>query len=101
VAVEEFFDLARVDVLAAADDQVLDPPDDVHVAVVAHDGEIAGVHPARRIDGGVGRRNVLPVPEHDRIAARTELARCAARRDRAGFRIDDLAFEMRVNAPDR
>ena len=35
VAVEELLDLARVDVLAAPDDQVLDAADDVDVAVLA------------------------------------------------------------------
>ena len=51
VGVEEFLDLPRVHVLAAADDHVLDPADDIQVAVGVHDGEIAGVHPARRVDG--------------------------------------------------
>jgi hypothetical protein len=41
VGVEELLDLARVDVLAAADHHVLDPADDVAVAVLAHLGQVA------------------------------------------------------------
>src|SRR3712207_8172505 len=36
-----------VHVLAAADDHVLDPPDDVQVALGVHDRQVAGVHPPR------------------------------------------------------
>src|SRR6202045_896341 len=50
VAVEELLDLARIDVLAAADHHVLDPPDDVAVALGVYGREIAGPHPAGRID---------------------------------------------------
>ena len=46
VGVEELLDLPRVHVLPAADDHVLDPADDVEVALGVHDGEVAGVHPA-------------------------------------------------------
>jgi hypothetical protein len=49
--VQELLDLARVDVLAAADDHVLDAPDDVDVALVVHRREVAGVHPAGGVDG--------------------------------------------------
>src|SRR4051812_19479857 len=45
MGVEELLDLARVDVLAAADDHVLDAAGDLHVAVLVHDGEVSGVHP--------------------------------------------------------
>src|SRR5207247_11199702 len=50
VAVKEFLDLARIDVLAPADDHVLDPADDVDVAVAVHRRAIAGVHPPGGID---------------------------------------------------
>jgi hypothetical protein len=46
MAVEEFLDLARIDVLAAADHHVLDAADDVAIALGVDGGEIAGVHPA-------------------------------------------------------
>src|SRR6266571_1222425 len=67
VRVEELLDLARVDVLAAPDHHVLDPPGDVQVARVVHDGEVAGVHPARRVDGVPGLLLVVPVAEHHRV----------------------------------
>ncbi|MGH3357693.1 MAG: AMP-binding enzyme [Nocardioidaceae bacterium] len=38
MGVQELLDLPRVEVLAAADDHVLDPSDDVHVPVVARGG---------------------------------------------------------------
>ena len=47
VAVEVLLDLPRVHVLAAADDHVLDAPDDGDVAVGVHGGEVTGVHPPR------------------------------------------------------
>jgi hypothetical protein len=101
VRVEELLDLARVDVLAAADDHVLDAPDDVHVALVVHRREVARVHPARRVDRLRGRSRIVPVAEHHAVAARAELARRAARHDRAGLRVDDLHLDVRVHAADR
>ena len=50
MGVEELLDLPRVDVLAAADDHVLDAADDLDVAVLAHHREVTGVHPAPRVD---------------------------------------------------
>src|SRR2546430_199820 len=49
--VEEFLHLARIDVVAAADDHVLDAAHDVQIPVLVHRCEIAGVHPARGVDG--------------------------------------------------
>ena len=46
VAVERGLDLLRVDVLAAADDHVLDAVDDPQVAVLVEDADVAGVQPA-------------------------------------------------------
>jgi hypothetical protein len=74
VAVQELLDLARVDVLAAADHHVLDAADDVAVALVVDGGQVAGVHPAVGVDGLGGLFLVVPVAEHHRIAARAQLA---------------------------
>src|ERR1700754_2544404 len=49
MTVEIFLDLARIDVLAAANDQVLDPSHDVAVARFVDCREIAGMHPASGI----------------------------------------------------
>ena len=101
VGEQELLDLPRVHVLAAADDHVLDPPDDVDVAVVVHHGEVAGVHPPVGVDG-VGRaRLVVPVARHHRVAARAELAGLATRQRVAGRRIGDADLDVRVGPPDR
>src|SRR5690349_786833 len=50
MAEEKLLDLAGIDVLAAADEHVLDPADDVAIALVVDGGEIATVHPARGVD---------------------------------------------------
>ena len=54
VLVERGLDLGRVDVLAAADDHVLEAVDDVEVAVVVEPADVAGVEPA--VGEGVGGR---------------------------------------------
>ena len=46
IAVEQLFNLARVDVLAHADDQFLDAVDDVEVAVFIAPDDVARVEPA-------------------------------------------------------
>src|SRR5262249_660619 len=99
VAVEELLDLARVDVLAAADDHVLDGPHAVAVALGVEGGEVAGVHPAAGVDRLGGLLGVAPVPLHDRVAAGAELARRARRHD-AAVGVDDLDLHMRVDAAD-
>src|SRR5699024_11186724 len=75
VGVEELLDLARVNVLPAPDHHVLDPADDVEVAVGTHLGQITGVHPAVSVDRLGGQVRLLPVPQHHRVPARTELSR--------------------------
>ena len=51
MVMQELFDLGRIDVLAAADDQLLASADDAEVAVVAAPGQVAGVQPAGGVDG--------------------------------------------------
>jgi hypothetical protein len=73
VAEQEFLDLARVDVLAAADQHVLGAADDVAVALGVDRGQVAGVHPAvaHRLARAFG---VAPVAEHHRVAAHQQFA---------------------------
>jgi hypothetical protein len=61
--VEHLLDLPRVDVVAAADDQVLLPVHDVEVAAGVDPGQVTGVEPAvaDRLGGGLG---ALPVALH-------------------------------------
>ena len=47
---EEVLDLLGGDVLAAADDEVLEPPGDVVVAVGVHAADVAGMEPAALVD---------------------------------------------------
>ena len=94
MAVEELLDLARIDVLAAADHHVLQAADDVDVALLVHGREIAGVHPARLVDRLGGLLRVVPVALHHRIAAGAELAGLAARH-RLALGIDDLDLDVR------
>src|SRR5262249_62052336 len=44
--VENLLDLARKELLTAAVDHLLEPPDDAHVARAVYDAEIAGAEPA-------------------------------------------------------
>src|SRR6185312_6003283 len=97
VPVEEFLDLARIDVFTAANDHVLYPPDDVAIALVVKRGEVAGVHPAFPIDRLAGLFLVLPIALHHRIAARAQLSGFTDA-DRQPIRADDLDFDMRLDA---
>ncbi len=86
------FDLGRVDVLAAADDHVLDAVGDVDVAVGIHVAAIAGAQPAVLGDRRGGRLRLAPVAAHQLFAADPDLARDTGR-DRlagAGFAHADL-----------
>ena len=93
MTVEIFFDLARVDVLAAPDHHVLDAPDHVAVAVFVHGAQVARMHPARRINGFSRPFLVIPIAQHDVIATGQDLAGFA-RCDDAAVCVDDLAFYM-------
>src|SRR4051795_2632581 len=76
---QELLDLARVDVLSAADEHVLDAPDDLHVALVVHRREVARVHPAVVVDRLARGALVVPVAQHHAVAAGALLAGHAAR----------------------
>ena len=66
---EDILDLARVDVLAAADDHVLDPALDAQVAPAVEGRQVPGVVPALGVDGGRrGLRGVV-VAAHDHVPA--------------------------------
>src|SRR5439155_11705778 len=95
------FDLGGVDVLAAADDHVLQPADDLHVALGVHHRQIAGVHPAGLVDAALRRRLVAPVAAHDAVAARAELARRAARQHGPRRPVADADLDVRLHAAGR
>jgi hypothetical protein len=101
VGVEELLDLARVDVLPASDDHVLDAADDLDVAVLAHHRQVAGVHPAPRVDRLRRLLRFVPVAEHHAVAAGAQFARLTARPGHARHRVDDLDLDVRHDAADR
>ena len=97
VAVQKFFNLARVDVLAATDHHVLDAADDVHVALGVHGGQVAGVHPAVGVNGFMRFGGVFPIAVHHRIALGAELATLATGHGGTRFGVHDLDLQMRLH----
>ena len=97
VAEQELLDLARIDVLAAADQHVLHAADDVAVALGVDRREVAAVHPAGRVDRLARALGLVPVAAHHQVAARAQLARHADRDDAAAL-IDDLDLDVRLDA---
>ena len=75
---QHVLDVARIDVEAAANDEVLDAVNDVEVAVVIEVADVAGVQPAvthrRR-----GRLRTVPVAGHEHRSADADLAVLAGR----------------------
>src|SRR5581483_7371339 len=101
VGVEELLDLPGVDVLPAPDDHVLDAADDVDVAVLVHGGQVAGVHPARPVDGLGGALRVVPVAGHHRVAPGAQLAGRPPGDDPARLGVGDLHLDVGVDPPHR
>src|ERR1700761_9198437 len=99
MTVEEFLDLTRIEIFAASDHHVLDAADDVAIALIVDDAEIAGMHPAIRVEHVGGLFRLVPIAEHDAVAAGAEFAPRTTRHH-APFEIDDLDLDMRVDAAD-
>ena len=99
--VEELLDLARVDVLPAADDHVLDAPGDAVVAVLVDGAQVARVQPAVGVDGRLGGLGHLVVALHDVVAAAQQLAGDARRAVLAGLGVDDAHLDLVVPAAHR
>src|ERR1700761_265246 len=99
MAVEEFFDLARIKIFATADHHVLDAADNVAIALIVDHAEIAGMHPAVGAEHVGGLFRLVPIAKHDAIAAGAEFAPRAARHHMA-LEIDDLDLDMRMDAAD-
>ena len=78
VTQQDFFDLTRVDVAAAADDHVLRAVSQREQPVFVHATEITGMEPAAAQRFGIGF-NVVPIPIHYAIAAGHHLADFARR----------------------
>jgi hypothetical protein len=63
MGVEKFLNLSRRNVLATTDDHIFDASDDVAVTLVVDRGQVARVHPARRVNY-IGR---CSSPQYPRI----------------------------------
>ena len=100
VRVDELLDLLRVDVLAAADDHVLQPAGDAVVALGRPKREVAGVKPAVGVDSLSRLFGHFVVPFHDVVAAGDELADLVVAQLFAGFRIDDFVLAFRQVSAD-
>ena len=102
VAVDRLLDRARVHVVAAAQDEVLDAVDDREVAVPVHHADVAGAKPPVR--GERGRRLLRPVPvaQHHLRPAHAQLAAFADRHALHRFgRVAQLLLGARHRLADR
>src|SRR5207302_1321397 len=94
VLVERSLDLERRDVLAAADDHVLEAVDDVEEALLVEDADVARIEPAVA-ECAPCRLRILPVAREDLRAADDDLAGLAGRHglsigiDDPDLRVDD------------
>ncbi len=99
MAIEEFLDLAWIDVFATTNDHILDAPNDVTEPGLVEHGQIPGVHPARGINRLGRALRIVPVAQHHQIAARAQFSRRATWHD-AAVRIHNLGLDMRMHPPD-
>src|SRR5256885_7260254 len=79
----------RRDVLAAANDQILDAPGDAITAVRVDARFVTGTKPAIGVDRRAGRLRIVVVALHDVIPARAQFTALAARTLEPAGRIDD------------
>src|SRR5579884_142184 len=95
---QQLLDFDRVDLLAAADDHILEPSRDDHVAIVVVAAEIARMQPAADhcLAGPLGH---APVAVHQRRSARDDLADLA-RSHVASVGVDDPELDERVRLAD-
>src|SRR5947207_3163150 len=98
---QHLLDLDAVHVLAAADDHVLRPVDEVEEPVLVEATDVSAAEPPVGGDG-LGRRfRSVPVPAaHDRGAAQPDLARRAGGHGPA-VGVDDADLDRRRRTPDR
>ena len=93
MGVDEVLNLLGVDVLAAADNHILDAAGDFEVALGRAAGQIAGVEPAVLIDGGGCGLGHFVVALHDVVALGAELAVHLVGQILAGLRVHNLALD--------
>ena len=94
MGVEELLDLAGIDVLAAANDHVLEATGDLVVALVIDGGEVAGVEPAVGVDGVGGGVGHVVVAQHHHAAAGLEFALFAGAHFEVGVGVDQADLHV-------
>src|SRR5882672_2988542 len=98
--IQILFDFTRIDILAAADDHILDPSDDAAISIVVDGRQVTRMHPAGRIDGLPCPGLVIPIAEHDRISPGAQLTGLTPRHDPA-VAVDNFDLEVRLYPSDR
>ena len=98
VLVQHALDLGAGDVLAARHDHVLQPIDDVQIAVLVLHPDVAGVEPAATKGVG-GRFRIAPVPLEHLRPSQHDLA-ALAHRDRRTLVVPDVELEIETCPPD-
>src|SRR5260370_20157669 len=83
VGEKEFLDFARIDVLAAPDDHVLEPTDNVAITIRVDCRQVAGMHVASLVDYARRRGRIVPIAAHDAVAAGEQLSRNSRPHDSA------------------
>ena len=89
-----------MDVLPAADHEVLEPARDLQVAAFVHGPDVAAVQPAVGVDGRARRVRHVEVTHHVLVAAGTDLA-LGAHLDGLTGRGGDLDLDVRHRLPER
>ena len=100
MGVDEFLDFLRVDILTAADDHILQTAGNTVITLRRPAGKVARVQPAVLVDGGGGCLGHLIVTLHNIVTAGHKLSDHAVRAVLSGFRIHNLALDLRKCASD-
>src|ERR687894_55864 len=95
MGVEELLDLARIDVLAAADDHVICPAGYLEVTVLVHDRQVPGMQPSIFVYNLGGLIGHLVVALHDVVAAGAEVALLSRPDLLAGVHVHELDLDVR------
>src|SRR5581483_10766332 len=98
VLAQQVFDFLRRDVLAAANDDVLDAARDAHVTFRVHRRLIARPQPSILVNRRVRRFGVAVITLHHVVTAHTQLARFAGTDFFVSHRVNDLYLHFGQHA---
>ena len=94
MANQELLDLSREEVFAATNDHLLEATHDVDITMSIHRCQVAGVQPARTINGLGGLLRHVVVALHDQVAPTAQLATLPTRHHFTGDRVDHLDLSV-------